>query len=93
MVVSRRPEPHPQKSSFNTNGCLQSKAGFSPDFESIECGKRVSVNFQAQNNLLRHLQHSKHQAAGARARPRMCRREVWVAALNLIEAHSHTLSS
>ena len=28
-----------------------------------------------------------------RARPRMCRREVWVAALNLIEAHSHTLSS
>ena len=25
------------------------------------------------------------------ARPRMCRREVWVAALNLIEAHSHTL--
>ncbi len=30
-----------------------------------------------------------------RARPRMCRRhgEDWVAALNLIEAHSHTLSS
>ncbi len=27
-----------------------------------------------------------------RARPRMCRSEVWVAALNLIEAHSHTLS-
>ncbi len=27
-----------------------------------------------------------------RARPRMCRREDWVAALNLIEAHSHTLS-
>ena len=26
-----------------------------------------------------------------RARPRMYRREVWVAALNLIEAHSHTL--
>ena len=25
------------------------------------------------------------------ARPRMCRLEVWVAALNLIEAHSHTL--
>ena len=28
-----------------------------------------------------------------RARPRMYRREVWVAALNLIEAHSHTLCS
>jgi hypothetical protein len=28
-----------------------------------------------------------------RARPRMYRREDWVAALNLIEAHSHTLSS
>ena len=28
-----------------------------------------------------------------RARRRMCRREIWVAALNLIEAHSHTLSS
>jgi hypothetical protein len=28
-----------------------------------------------------------------RARPRMCRREDRVAALNLIEAHSHTLSS
>jgi hypothetical protein len=25
------------------------------------------------------------------ARPRMCRLEVWVAALSLIEAHSHTL--
>ena len=28
-----------------------------------------------------------------RARPRMYRREVWVAAINLIEAHSHTLCS
>ena len=28
-----------------------------------------------------------------RARPRMYRREVWVAALSLIEAHSHTLCS
>jgi hypothetical protein len=28
-----------------------------------------------------------------RARPSMCRREDRVAALNLIEAHSHTLSS
>ena len=27
------------------------------------------------------------------ARPRMCRLEVWVAALILVEAHSHTLSS
>jgi hypothetical protein len=27
-----------------------------------------------------------------RARPRMCRREVWVAALNLIEAHSGSLT-
>jgi hypothetical protein len=27
-----------------------------------------------------------------RTRPRMCRREVWVAALKLIEAHSHTPS-
>ena len=28
-----------------------------------------------------------------RACPRMYRREVWVAAINLIEAHSHTLCS
>jgi hypothetical protein len=72
---------------------LRSKAGFPPDLESTrmweEPGKRKTA-------LLRHLQHSKHLVAGAQfspvLAPHMCRREVWVAALNLIEAHSHTLS-
>ena len=70
---------------------------FPPDFESTRMWiSSESESGNRKTTLLRHLEHSKHLVAGAcfsRARPRMCRREVWVAALNLIEAHSHTLSS
>ena len=69
---------------------LRSKAGVSPDLpvESVHsnsCGKRV---WKTQNNPPS--APAAFEALGcrcpvfSRARPRMCRREVWVAALNLI---------
>jgi hypothetical protein len=73
---------------------LRGKAGFPPDLEStrvweasLENAKQPSFDICSIRGTL---------VAGAsfpRARSRMCRREVWVAALSLIEAHSHTLSS
>jgi hypothetical protein len=66
-----------------------------PTWRVLECRKRVWKRI----TTLRQLQYAAFEACGCRcpvfprARPRMCRREVWVAALSLIEAHSHTLSS
>ncbi len=71
----------------------EAKRAFPPTWRVLECGKRA---WKTQNNLPS--ASAAFEALGCRcpvsprARPRMCRREVWVAALNLIEAHSHTLS-
>ena len=73
---------------------LRSKAGFSPDLEStrmweasLENAKQPPFGICAIRSIWLQV------PSFPRARPRMCRREDWVAALNLIEAHSHTLSS
>ena len=74
---------------------LLSKAGFSPDLEStrmwdasLEKEKHLSFGICSIRSIW--LQVPSFPRA---ARPRMYRREVWVAALNLIEARSHTLCS
>ncbi len=73
---------------------LRSKAGFSPDLEStrmweasLENAKQPPFGICGIRSIWLQL------SSFPRARPRMCRREDQVAALNLIEAHSHTLSS
>jgi hypothetical protein len=77
---------------------LPAKRAFPPTWRVLDCGKRV---WKRQNNSSRHLRHRifRLQVLGFPC-PRpcmypvtMCRFEVWVAALNLIEAHSHTPSS
>ena len=56
-----------------------------PGLGICQCGIQVRLgSFRLQVPMLR--------LGFPCARPRMCRLEVWVAALNLIEAHSHTLS-
>ena len=72
---------------------LCGKAGFSPDLEStrmwdasLEKAKQPSFGICGIRSIW--LQVPRFP----RARPRMYRREVWVA-LNLIEAHSHALCS
>ncbi len=73
---------------------LRSKAGFSPDLEStrmwdasLEKAKQPSFGICSIRSIWLQV------PSFPRARPRMYRLEVWVAARNLIEARSHTLSS
>jgi hypothetical protein len=77
---------------------LRSKAGFPPDLESTRMWEASLENANQPRALPRvgicDIRGTWLQVPSfPRARPRMCRREVWVAALDLIEAHSHTLSS
>jgi hypothetical protein len=73
---------------------LRSKAGFSPDLESTRMWEASLENAKQPPFGICDIRSIWLQVPSfPRARPRMCRREVWVAALNLIEAHSHTLSS
>jgi hypothetical protein len=80
---------------------LRSKAGFSPDLESTRMWQASLENANQPPFGIWSIRSIWLQVPSfPRARPRrMCRgrREVWVAALNLIEAHwhrdSHTLSS
>ena len=71
-----------------------SKAGFSPDLESTRMWEASLENAKQPPFGICDIRSIWLQVPSfPRARPRMCRREDWVAALNLIEAHSHTLSS
>ncbi len=70
---------------------LRSKAGFSPDLESTRMWDASLENAKQPPCDIRSIWLQ--VPSFPRARPRMCRREDWVAALSLIEAHSHTLSS
>ena len=83
------------------NGCFAMQSGLFPrlgDFPRL--GEYSNNNL----NVGRSLENAKQPfgicsirsiwlqvSSFSRARPRMCRRGVWVAALKLIEAHSHTL--
>ena len=62
------------------------RRAFPPTWRVLECGKRV---WKTQNNRPSASATSEaiwlQVPSFPRARPRMCRREVWVAALNLIE--------
>jgi hypothetical protein len=70
----------------------ENKAGFPPDLESLEWEASLEKAKQPPFGICS-IQWIWLQVPGFPcARPRMCRLEVWVAALNLIEAHSHTLS-
>ncbi len=72
----------------------EAKRAFPPTWRVLECGTRV---WKTQNNRPSASAHPKHLVAGAQffpvLAPACARREDWVAALSLIEAHSHTLSS
>ncbi len=78
---------------------LRSKTGFSPDLESTRMWEASPSLENAKQPPFGCLKFGicdirsmwLQVPSFPRARPRMCRREVWVAALNLIEAHSHTL--
>ena len=73
---------------------LRSKAGFSPDLESTRMWEASLENAKQPPFGICDIRSIWLQVPSfPRTRPRMCRREDWVAALNLIEAHSHTLSS
>jgi hypothetical protein len=75
---------------------LRSKAGFSPDLESTRMWEASLENAKQPPFGISDIRSTWLEVPSfPRARPCMCRREVWVAALNLIEApsHSHTLSS
>jgi hypothetical protein len=69
------------------------QSGFSPDWR-VPVLELWEASFEGKTTHP-YLQHLVAGACFPRARPRMYRREVWVAALNLIEAHwhSHTLCS
>ena len=70
------------------------KAGFSPDLESTRMWEASLENAKQPPFGICDIRSIWLQVPSfPRARPRMCRREDWVAALSLIEAHSHTLSS
>ena len=76
------------------NGCFAKQSGLFPrlgEYSNVgrESGKRKTTALRD----LRHRSIWLQVPSFPRARPRMCRREDWVAALSLIEAHSHTLSS
>ncbi len=73
----------------------EAKRAFPPTWRVLECGKRVQMENAKQPPFgICDIRSIWLQVPSfPRARPRMCRREDWVAALNLIEAHSHTLSS
>ena len=93
---SRMPRHHNGRTSKLV--VLRSKAGFSSDLE-VSKMREASLGKAKQPPSA----SATSEAFGCRpvcrcwvfpcARPRMCRLEVWVAALNHIEAHSHTLSS
>ncbi len=79
---------------------LRSKAGFPPDLESTRMWDASLENAKQPPFGICDIRSIWLQVPSfPRARPRvpvhtrMCRREDWVAALSLIEAHSHTLSS
>ena len=68
--------------------------GFSPDLESTRMWDASLENAKQPPFGICDIRSIWLQVPSfPRARPRMCRREDWVAALNLIEARSHTLSS
>ena len=73
---------------------LRSKAGFPPDLESTRMWEASLENAKQPPFGICDIRSIWLQVPSfPRARPRMCRREDWVAALSLIEAHSHTLKS
>ena len=84
-VPSARGTP-PRSISASRNGCLRSKAGIPPTWEST---RMWDASLEKAKQLLRPRSIWLQVPSFPRARPRMCRREFWVAALNLIEAHSH----
>ncbi len=66
---------------------LRSKAGFSPDLESTRMWEASLENAKQPPFGICDIRSIWLQVPSfPRARPRMCRREDWVAALNLIEA-------
>ncbi len=67
-------------------------AGFPPDLESTRMWDASLENAKQPSFGICSIRSSWLQVPSfPHARPRMCRREVLVAALSLIEAHSHTL--
>ncbi len=81
-------------------GCFAKQSGLFPrlgEYSNVgsESGKRKSTEGPGLPRVgICDIRSTWLQAPSfPRARPRMCRREVLVAALGLIEAHSHTLSS
>jgi hypothetical protein len=78
------------------NSLFGAKRAFPPDLEStrmLEASLEKAKQPSSASAAFEEFQIWLQVPSFPRARPRMCHREVWDAALNLIEAHSRTLSS